>query len=43
MNPPLLKLDFTGAANVADLSLIDDSVRGVILSIINGMFTLPNR
>lgn len=43
INPPVLKLDFTGAANVADFSAIDDSVRGTILSIINGMFTLPNR
>ena len=43
INPPLLELDFTGAANVADFSAIDDSVRGVILSIINSMFTLPNR
>ena len=43
INPPILELDFTGAANVADFSLIDSSVRGVILSIINGMATLPNR
>lgn len=39
----MLKLDFTGAANVADFSAIDDSVRSTILSVINGMFTLPNR
>jgi Ca2+-dependent lipid-binding protein len=38
-----LKLDFTGAANIADFSLIDDTVRSVILGIINSMFTLPNR
>ena len=43
VNPPVLKLDFTGAANVADFSLIDDTVRKVILGIINSMFTLPNR
>lgn len=43
VNPPDLKLDFTGAANVADFSLIDDTVRSVILGIINSMFTLPNR
>lgn len=43
INPPILKLDFTGAANVADFSIIDDTVRGVILGIINSMFTLPNR
>ena len=43
INPPVLKLDFTGAANVADFSVIDDTVRNVILGIINSMFTLPNR
>ncbi len=43
VNPPVLNLDFTGAANVADFSVIDDTVRGVILGIINSMFTLPNR
>lgn len=43
INPPVLQLDFTGAANVADFSLIDDTVRKVILGIINSMFTLPNR
>lgn len=43
INPPVLKLDFTGAGNVADFSAIDDSVRGVILNIINSMATLPNR
>jgi Ca2+-dependent lipid-binding protein len=43
INPPVLKLDFTGAANVADFSIIDDTVRNVILGIINSMFTLPNR
>ena len=43
INPPLLELDFTGAANVADFSAIDDGIRSVILSIINSMFTLPNR
>ena len=43
INPPVLELDFTGAANVADFSVIDGTVRSTILSIINSMFTLPNR
>lgn len=43
INPPVLKLDFTGAADVADFSIIDDTVRKAILGIINSMFTLPNR
>lgn len=43
INPPVLKLDFTGAANVADFSAIDGTIRNTILGIINGMFTLPNR
>ncbi|TKA70133.1 hypothetical protein B0A55_08226 [Friedmanniomyces simplex] len=43
INPPVLSLDFTGAANVADFSVINGSVRKVILSIINSIVTLPNR
>ncbi|QDS75787.1 hypothetical protein FKW77_000001 [Venturia effusa] len=43
INPPKLKLDFTGAADVADFSLIDDAVRKVILGIINSIVVLPNR
>ncbi|KAE9981731.1 hypothetical protein EG328_011429 [Venturia inaequalis] len=43
INPPKLKLNFTGAADVADFSLIDDAVRKVLLSIINSIVTLPNR
>lgn len=43
MNPPVLKLDFTGAANVADSDMIDGAVRKVIISIINSMLVLPNR
>jgi Ca2+-dependent lipid-binding protein len=43
INPPVLELDFTGAANVADFSLIDKSVRKVIISIINSIAVLPNR
>jgi Ca2+-dependent lipid-binding protein len=38
-----LKLDFTGAANVADSDMIDGAVRSVILNMINSMLTLPNR
>ncbi|EHL00955.1 putative Extended synaptotagmin-2 [Glarea lozoyensis 74030] len=43
VNPPVLKLDFTGAANVADSDMIDGAVRSVIMSIINSMLVLPNR
>lgn len=43
VNPPVLKLDFTGAANVADFSAIDGAVRDTILGVINSMLTLPNR
>ncbi|PQE24889.1 C2 domain-containing protein [Rutstroemia sp. NJR-2017a WRK4] len=43
INPPNLKLNFTGAANVADLSLIDDAVRKVLMGIINSIVVLPNR
>jgi len=43
INPPVLELDFTGAANVADFSIIHGTVRKTILSIIEGMAVLPNR
>ncbi|KAH7324023.1 hypothetical protein BKA65DRAFT_608639 [Rhexocercosporidium sp. MPI-PUGE-AT-0058] len=43
VNPPVLKLDFTGAANIADSDMIDGAVRKVIMSIINSMLVLPNR
>ena len=43
VNPPVLKLDFTGAANVADSDMIDGAVRKVIINIINSILTLPNR
>ncbi|KAK0834929.1 hypothetical protein LTR73_001221 [Friedmanniomyces endolithicus] len=43
INPPVLSLDFTGAANIADFSVINGSVRKVILNIINSIVTLPNR
>jgi Ca2+-dependent lipid-binding protein len=43
INPPTLKLNFTGAADVADFSLIDGAVRKVILNVIKGIVVLPNR
>jgi Ca2+-dependent lipid-binding protein len=43
INPPSLKLDFTDAANIADFSLIDKTVRNTILGIVSGMAVLPNR
>ncbi|CAJ2509385.1 Uu.00g144110.m01.CDS01 [Anthostomella pinea] len=43
INPPELKLDFTGAADVADWGIVDKSIRKVILDIIASMAVLPNR
>jgi Ca2+-dependent lipid-binding protein len=43
INPPNLKLNFTGAADVADFSLIDGAVRKVLLSLVNSILVLPNR
>jgi len=43
INPPDLKLDFTDAANIADLSIISHTIRKVIINIIGGMAVLPNR
>lgn len=39
----MLELDFTGAANVADVGAVDGYVRKVILTIIESMAVLPNR
>lgn len=43
LNTPSLKLDFTDAANIADFSVIDSTVRKTILGVIDSMATLPNR
>lgn len=43
INPPELKLDFTGAADIADCSLVEKAVRKVILGVISSMAVLPNR
>ena len=43
INPPSIKLNFTGAADVADFSLIDGAVRKVLLNTINSILVLPNR
>lgn len=43
VNPPQIALDFTGLAQVADFSLIDDSVRGVIHQVLSSILVLPNR
>jgi Ca2+-dependent lipid-binding protein len=43
LNTPKLKLDFTDAANIADFSVVDSTVRKTILGIIDGMAVLPNR
>ena len=43
INPPFLSLDFTGLANVADMSVIDDKIRQAIQDVLGGMMVLPNR
>jgi hypothetical protein len=43
VNPPYLKLDFTDAAHIANLSMVDNAIRKVIISIISSMAVLPNR
>ncbi|KAM0406524.1 hypothetical protein ACHAPZ_003288 [Fusarium culmorum] len=43
INPPSIELDFTDAANIADFSIIDKTIRKVILNIISSMAVLPNR
>jgi len=43
INEPHLDLDFTDAAHVANLGIIDRTVRKTILGIMSGMIVLPNR
>jgi len=43
INPPLLELDFTGLANVADFGMVDKKIRGIIHDTLAGMMVLPNR
>ncbi|KAK4118334.1 hypothetical protein N657DRAFT_667216 [Parathielavia appendiculata] len=43
INPPYLKLEFTDAAHVANIDVIEKAIRKIILSIISSMAVLPNR
>lgn len=43
INPPKLSLDFTGVAQIADLSIIDDTIRQIIHDILASLLVLPNR
>jgi Synaptotagmin-like mitochondrial-lipid-binding domain/C2 domain len=43
INPPELEMDFTGAAQALDLSVIDDAIRNTIQGVIAGIMVLPNR
>lgn len=43
INPPALKLEFTGLAQVADLHVIHDSIYKIINDTMAGMIVLPNR
>ncbi|KAK4154108.1 extended synaptotagmin-2 [Chaetomidium leptoderma] len=43
INPPYLKLSYTDAAHIANVSLIDNTIRKVVLGIIASMAVLPNR
>ncbi|KAI0563398.1 Synaptotagmin [Gracilaria domingensis] len=43
INPPDLELDFTGLAQVADFSFVDDTIRSIIRKIIASLLVLPNR
>ncbi|KAK4096278.1 hypothetical protein N658DRAFT_569958 [Parathielavia hyrcaniae] len=43
INPPYLQLEYTNAAHIANISVIDNAVRKVIISIISSMAVLPNR
>lgn len=43
INPPTVDLDFTGIANIADVSLLRGGIRKVINNVIASLFVLPNR
>jgi len=43
INPPVLDIDFTGLANVADFSLVEDTVRSMMNDTLASMMVLPNR
>jgi len=43
INPPELSFDFTDGLSFADLSIISNCIRKVVLGIIGGMAVLPNR
>ena len=43
INPPFLELDFTGLANIADFSVIDRTIRGIMQDVMANMMVLPYR
>jgi Ca2+-dependent lipid-binding protein len=43
INLPTLNLDFVGAADIADFSLIKGTIHGVLMDVIASMLVLPNR
>ena len=43
INVPDLELDFTGLAQVADFTIVDKTIRKMILDVLSGMMVLPNR
>lgn len=43
INPPVLELDFTGLANVADFSIVERKIRGIIQDSLASMVVLPIR
>lgn len=43
INAPYLKLDWTDGAHIANLGIIDSTIRNVIQMIMAGMVVLPNR
>ncbi len=43
INPPTLNMNFTGVADIADVSLISGSIRKIINNVFADLFVLPNR
>lgn len=43
INPPVVDIDFTGAANLIDMPILAGTIRSIISSAISDALVLPNR
>ncbi len=43
LNPPTITMDFTGIADIADVSMLKNRIRKIINQVVANLFVLPNR